>query len=145
MHGATAGRPATRPETLLRKSLESDALRQKADKLIESGADVLDLRNVAGQLQILAGEMAEKRSEGNGEVKLLLQSLENLRKCAETVERIRASKAFTNAERDWIVLALSDFVEMMPEPERARFHAFIESRLLLRSNTAPLPMSSGAV
>jgi hypothetical protein len=130
LHGANGGRPATRPETILRKSLESGALRDKADALIAKGADVLDLRQVAAQLQVVAGELAEKRSEGNGEVALLLQCLESLRKCAESVERIRASKAFTTAERDFIVLALSDFVETLPEEMRPRFHDFIAARLL---------------
>jgi hypothetical protein len=139
-----AGRPATRPETLLKKALESHALRDKADALIESGVDVLDLRNVAAQLHVLAGELSERRSEGNGEVALLLQCLESLRKCAESVERIRASKAFTTSERDFIVLALSDFVSTLPEPERPRLRDFIESRLL-QVKPAPLPMSSGAV
>jgi hypothetical protein len=139
-----AGRPATRPETILRKTLESSALGDKADALIASGADVLDLRQVAAQLQVVAGELAEKRSEGNGEVALLLQCLESLRKCAESVERIRASKAFTTAERDFIVLALSDFVETLPEEMRPRFHDFIAARLL-QNRPAPLAIGNETV
>jgi len=138
-----AGRPATRPETILRKALESDALRDKADRLIESGADVLDLRNVAAQLHVLAGELATKRHDGNS-LPLLLQTLESARKTAESVERIRASKAFTTAERDWIVIKLSEFVSMMPEGERARFDDFIR-RELLQVKPSPLPIADATV
>lgn len=139
-----AGRPATRPETLLKKALESDALRDKADKLIEGGADVLDLRQVAAQLHILAGELSEKRSEGNGEVALLLQCLESLRKCAESVERIRASKAFTKFEQDWLVITLSEFIETLAESERPRLWEFIETRLL-QNRPAPLAIGNETV
>ncbi len=144
LHGTGGGRPATRPETLLRKALESDALRDKADALIATGADILDLRQVAAQLHVIAGELSERRSEGNGEVALLLQCLESLRKVSESVERIRASKAFTSAERDFIVLALSDFVETMPEEMRPRFHDFIAARLL-QLRPAPLPIGCETV
>jgi hypothetical protein len=143
LHGAGGGRPATRPETLLRKALESDALRDKADDLIQSGADVLDLRNVAAQLHVLAGELADKRHDGNS-LPLLLQTLESARKTAESVERIRASKAFTTAERNWIVIKLSEFVSMMPEGERARFDDFIR-RELLQVKPAPLPIADATV
>jgi hypothetical protein len=142
LHGAGGGRPATRPATILKNALQADELRLKADALVESGVDVLDLRQVAAMLHVLSSELADKRSDAKA-VPLLLQCLESLRKCAESVERIRASKAFTTAERDWIVLALSDFVEMMPEPERVRFHDFISARLLLKST--PLSIAAATV
>jgi hypothetical protein len=129
---------------LLRKSLESHALRDKADALIESGADVLDLRQVAAQLQVIAGELSERRSEGNGEIALLLQCLESLRKVSESVERIRASKAFTLAEKDFLIQTLADFIETLGEAERPRLREFIESRLL-QVKPSPLPMSSETV
>ncbi len=134
----------TNPETVLKRALESNALRGKADALIESGVDVLELRQVAAMLHVLSSELAENRDKGHQEVALLLQCLESLRKTAETIERIRASKAFTNAERDWIVLALGDFVEMMPDEMKAQFHEFISQRLL-GNKIAPLPMASGTV
>jgi hypothetical protein len=124
MHGATAGRPATRPETLMRKSLESNELRLKADALLESGADVLDLRQVAAQLHVLAGELAEKRHDGDT-LPLLLQTLESARKTAESVERIRASKAFTKVEHEMFICALAAFVETLSDQERPRAIEFI--------------------
>ncbi len=142
LHGAGGGRPATRPETLLKKALESDALRAKADALIQSGADVLDLRQVAAQLHVLAGELSERRSEGNGEVALLLQCLESLRKVSESVERIRASKSFTTSEKDFLIQTLADFISTLPESERPRLRDFIESRLMQKPALPQLSITS---
>lgn len=144
LHGAGGGRPATRPETILRKSLESNELRLKADALIENGVDVLDLRRIAAMLHVLAGELAENRSKGHQEVALLLQCLEAVRKVSESVERIRASKTFTTAEKDFLIQTLADFIETLPEIERPRLRDFIESRLL-QNRPAPLPMASETV
>ncbi len=140
MHGAGGGRPITNPKTLMQKSLESGELRLKADALIESGADVLDLRQVAAQLHVLADELADKRHDGKS-LPLLLQTLESARKTAESVERIRASKAFTTAERDWFVLALSDFVETVPEAEKPRLQEFIRARIMGLHTGHSLPIA----
>lgn len=141
MHGAGGGRPVTRPDTIIKKALQMNDLRVKGDNLVASGKDVLDLVPIAAMLHVLADEISLDRDSVEGGVdgeklQLLLSCLDLLRKTAGTVESIRASKAFTNAERDWFVLALSGFVELLPEAERPKFKAYITEKLQLRSSAA---------
>jgi len=119
-HGAGGGRPATLPATILKNALKSTELRAKADALIESGADVLDLQRVAAMVHVLVDEVSERdRGADGANFALLIQCIETLRKCVEAVERVRASKAFTTAEYQLFIASMAAFVEGLPEEYRA--------------------------
>jgi hypothetical protein len=119
------GRPITSPSTIVKNAmseLSSNATRlQKADTLLASGFNVLDLNKNAALLHVIIDDFAESRA--TDELQLLFAATENLRKTAESVERIRASKAFTDSEYQATINLVVNIIELMPEELQ---HAAIE-------------------
>ncbi len=114
------GRPVTSPSTIVKRAmseLSTNATRlQKADSLLASGFNVLDLNKNAALLHVIIDDFAESRV--TDELQLLFAATENLRKTAESVERIRASKSFTANEYQATINLFVGIIELMPEEQQ---------------------------
>lgn len=111
------GRPLSNPNVIVKRALselsDNSTRIERADNLVSSGANVLDMTRNAALLQILIEDFAESRD--TGEIQLLFAATENVRKTAESVERIRASKAFTATEYQAMINLFVGIIETLPE------------------------------
>jgi hypothetical protein len=85
----------------------------RADDLIASNYDFHNLDRVSAMLHVLISDLSadyDKSAEVRAPtISLILACLENLRKVADTQERIKNSSAFGPAERAAFIVALHDF------------------------------------
>lgn len=135
------GRPITNPNTITKRALAelsgADKRLDKVDALVESGFNVLDLSRSAALLHVIIEEFAESRDKDG--LNLLFAATENLRKTAESVERIRASKAFTANEYDATINLVVGIIETLPEEQQtAALEMLAATRVRDLQNVTPL-------
>ncbi len=135
------GRPLTNPNTIVKRALadlsSADNRLDKVDALVESGFNVLDLSRSAALLHVIIEEFAESRDKDG--LNLLFAATENLRKTAESVERIRSSKAFTDNEYQATINLFVGIIELMPDDQqRAAIEMLSATRVRDLQNVTPV-------
>jgi hypothetical protein len=135
------GRPLSNPNVIVKRALselsDNGTRIERADTLIASGADVLSMTRNAALLQIIVEDFSESRDRD--ELQLLFAATENVRKTAESVERIRASKAFTQNEYQATINLFVGIIETLPEAQQtAALEMLTATRAGELQNVTPL-------
>ena len=108
----TIGAALSNPNTILRRELLNSETRQQAREMLSNGFNPYDLTETTTMLHIVVERLINDTTPEN--LQLFFQASENIRKAAESVERIRASKAFTEAEYQNTLNVFVAIIELMP-------------------------------
>jgi hypothetical protein len=138
------GRPLSNPNVIVKRALselsDNSTRMERADTLVASGANVLDMTRNAALLQIIIEDFSESRDRD--ELQLLFAATENVRKTAESVERIRASKSFTANEYQATINLFVGIIETLPEEHQtAALEMMTATSVRDLQNVTPRPIS----